>query len=190
MADATPRHPPEVDESTLIGLMRRYQGGDRSAAEELIRMVSPMLFRFLAWPAVPHCEAEDLLQECWLRIHRARHTYRPPAPLLPWVFAIARHTKIDSWRRRARIQSREVTVDVLPEPARTPVSTENLEAIELLAELPESQREVLLMMKVSGMSLAEVARATSSTVGAVKQKAHRAYERLRRVMEARRDSQS
>jgi len=50
--------------------------------------------------------------------------------------------------------------------------------------LSESQREVVAMLKVSGMSLEEVARATSSTVGAVKQKAHRAYEKLRETMNA------
>lgn len=52
----------------------------------------------------------------------------------------------------------------------------------LIAALPEAQREVLVMLKVSGMSLEEVARATASTVGAVKQKAHRAYVALRRAM--------
>ena len=49
----------------------------------------------------------------------------------------------------------------------------------LLAPLSESQREVILMMKVAGMSLEEVARATSSSVGSVKQKVHRAYRKLR-----------
>jgi RNA polymerase sigma-70 factor (ECF subfamily) len=49
--------------------------------------------------------------------------------------------------------------------------------------LPQSQREVIFMLKVSGMSLEEVARATASTVGAVKQKAHRAYAALRRMLE-------
>jgi len=53
----------------------------------------------------------------------------------------------------------------------------------LLEKLPASQREVLLMLKVSDMSLEEVARATSSTVGAIKQKAHRAYDRLREIIE-------
>ncbi len=187
MADAAPRHLPDVEESALVGLMRRYQGGDRAAAEELIRLVSPMLYRYLAWPAAQHGEAEDLLQECWLRIHRARHTYRAPAPLLPWAFAIARHTKIDSWRKRSRIQSREVAVENLPERRVRPQAPGPAwEAAEMLAHLPESQREVLWMMKVSGMSLEEVARATSSTVGAVKQKAHRAYERLRKVMDGTR----
>jgi RNA polymerase sigma-70 factor (ECF subfamily) len=48
--------------------------------------------------------------------------------------------------------------------------------------LPDSQREVLTMLKVLGMSVDEVARATSTTAGSVKQKAHRAYERLRSVL--------
>jgi RNA polymerase sigma-70 factor, ECF subfamily len=54
---------------------------------------------------------------------------------------------------------------------------------ELLAQLPESQREVLTLLKVEGLSVEEVALATASTVGAVKQKAHRAYERLRKFLE-------
>lgn len=53
---------------------------------------------------------------------------------------------------------------------------------ELLAALPESQREVLLLLKGCGMTLEEVARTTSSTVGAVKQKAHRAYQCLRAAL--------
>ena len=53
----------------------------------------------------------------------------------------------------------------------------------LLERLPDAQRDVILMLKVSDMSLDEVARATSSTVGAIKQKAHRAYARLRELIE-------
>ena len=53
----------------------------------------------------------------------------------------------------------------------------------LVAGLPEAQRDVLTMLKVGGLSLEEVARATSSTVGSVKQKAHRAYEKLRKLLQ-------
>jgi RNA polymerase sigma-70 factor (ECF subfamily) len=53
---------------------------------------------------------------------------------------------------------------------------------ELVAALPDSQREVLVMLKVNGLSIEEIARATASTPGAVKQKAHRAYERLRNLL--------
>jgi RNA polymerase sigma-70 factor (ECF subfamily) len=61
--------------------------------------------------------------------------------------------------------------------------TSNLPPFEvLMAALPESQREVLAMLKVNGLSIEEVARATSSTVGSIKQEAHRAYERLRKLL--------
>jgi DNA-directed RNA polymerase specialized sigma24 family protein len=53
----------------------------------------------------------------------------------------------------------------------------------LVAVLPEAQREVVTMLKAGELSLEEVARATSCTVGAVKQKASRAYERLRRLLQ-------
>jgi RNA polymerase sigma-70 factor (ECF subfamily) len=54
----------------------------------------------------------------------------------------------------------------------------------LLAPLSGSQREVIEMLKIAGMSLEEVARATSSSVGSVKQKVHRAYKKLRETMSA------
>ena len=69
-------------------------------------------------------------------------------------------------------------------PAPLPVTEGDVsdELMNILGQIPESQREVILMLKVSGMSLEEVARATSSTVGAIKQKAHRAYAKLRELL--------
>ena len=66
------------------------------------------------------------------------------------------------------------------QPCQAPV--EDGQFAQLLESLPESQREVLLMLKVSGMSLEEVARATFSTVGSIKQKVHRAYAKLRLIL--------
>lgn len=124
-----------------------------------------------------------------MRIHRSRHTYRPAEPVLPWIFAIARHTRLDGYRRRRRRESHEILVANPPETfsrtQQTPAA-ERPEFDRLLESLPETQKEVILMLKVSGMSLEEVARATSSTVGAIKQKAHRAYEKLRVVLEKER----
>jgi RNA polymerase sigma factor (sigma-70 family) len=60
------------------------------------------------------------------------------------------------------------------------------EFLRLLDQLPKSQRDVVLMLKVSGMSLEEVARATSVSVGAVKQRAHRAYGKLRAILTSNR----
>jgi len=82
--------------------MVRYQGGEAAAIEELVRRLSPTLSRYLLFSQLSAAEAEDLLQDCWLRIHRSRHTYRPPEPVLPWIFAIARHTRLDGYRRGRR----------------------------------------------------------------------------------------
>lgn len=159
--------------------MVRYQQGDSAAAAMLIEHLSPRLYRFFAAQMGSQGDADDMLQDLWLRIHRVRHTYRAGQPLLPWAYAIAHRVRIDAYRKRRRL-SRESGVDVLPEPApREPRESSPPQFEELLAALPESQREVLTMLKVDGLSLEEIARATSSTVGAVKQKAHRAYERLR-----------
>ena len=67
----------------------------------------------------------------------------------------------------------------LPEQAESTRILPGADFEELIAVLPPSQREVVSMLKVSGMSLEEVARATASSVGSVKLKAHRAYEKLR-----------
>jgi RNA polymerase sigma-70 factor (ECF subfamily) len=167
--------------SDLEMLMARYQQGDFTAATALIHRLSPQLHRFFLIQLASRRDADDLLQETWLRIHEVRHTYRAGEPVLPWFYAIARHLRVDHYRKASRVAAREERLDEMPEvaaelPARSG-GTPDLEA--LLAPLPESQREVIEMLKIAGMSLEEVARATSSSVGSVKQKAHRAYERLR-----------
>jgi RNA polymerase sigma-70 factor (ECF subfamily) len=172
--------------SDLEMLMARYQQGDFAAATALIHRLSPQLHRFFIVQYASREEADDLLQETWLRIHKVRHTYRAGEPVLPWLYAIARHIRVDHYRKARRHAAREEPLEKFPEVAATlpavSARTPDLEA--LLAALPESQREVIEMLKIAGMSLEEVARATSSTVGSVKQKAHRAYESLRKRLSA------
>lgn len=166
--------------SDLERLMARYQQGDFSAATTLIQRLSPPLHRFFAVQFASRRDADDLLQETWLRIHEVRHTYRPGEPVLPWFYAIARHIRVDHYRKASRTTAREDGLEEMPEMAAHAAQSAQAPDLEaLLAPLPESQREVIEMLKVAGMSLEEVARATSSSVGAVKQKAHRAYDKLR-----------
>jgi RNA polymerase sigma-70 factor (ECF subfamily) len=166
----------------LPSLMARYGAGDSAAATALVNHLTPQLHRFFLMQLVSRSHADDLLQETWLRIHKVRHTFRLGHPVLPWIYAIARHVRADHYRQAYRTQRREEPLEDhgdFPQAAPTaPAGAPALEA--MLAMLPESQREVIFMLKVNGMSLEEVARATSSSVGAVKQKAHRAYETLRK----------
>ncbi len=171
-------------ESDLETLMARYQHGDFGAATALVNRLSPQLHRFFFVQFASRTDADDLLQETWLRIHEARHTYRVGEPVLPWLYAIARHIRVDHYRKARRTTAREKQLEEMPDisAALSRGSGETGDLRALLAPLPESQREVIEMLKVDGMSLEEVARATSSSVGSVKQKAHRAYEKLRELL--------
>jgi RNA polymerase sigma-70 factor (ECF subfamily) len=166
-------------------LMTRYQAGDIVAARALIERVSPQLYRFFVLQAANRTDADDLLQEAWLRIHRVRQTYQPGRPLLPWIYAIARRVRVDHYRKSIRVAVREQHVEDLAETVSSTEAAQTADLEELLAPLSQGQREVLQMLKVAGMSLEEVAQATSSSVGSVKQKVHRAYEKLRRTLSLR-----
>jgi len=175
---------PSQSVAALDRWMERYQQADPDAPVKLVDTLSPALLRFFRSQVASREQADDLLQETWLRIHRVRHTYRPGEPVLPWIYAIARRVRIDGYRRMRRITVHEIAMEAPPE---QPVQAEFRNPAPafdtLVAALPEAQREVVTMLKVGGLSLEEVARATSSTVGAVKQKAHRAYERLRNLLQ-------
>jgi RNA polymerase sigma-70 factor (ECF subfamily) len=167
----------------LETLMVRYQQGDFAAATTLIGRISPNLHRFFLVTSMSRADADDLLQETWLRIHKVRHTYRPGEPALPWFYAIARHIRVDHYRKSIRAAAGERELKEISKGVRSaPRRDGELEA--LLAPLPESQREVIAMLKIEGMSLEEVACATSSSVGSVKQKVHRAYKKLRETIGA------
>lgn len=163
--------------------MERYQQADPEAPAVLVAALSPALLRFFRSQVSSREQADDLLQETWLRVHRVRHTFRPGAPLLPWIYAIAHRVRVDGYRKKRRIGIYETAMEIVPDRANQGESPSPLPSFEKLVEgLPEGQREVITMLKVGGLTLEEVAHATSSTVGAVKQKAHRAYDRLRTLL--------
>jgi RNA polymerase sigma-70 factor (ECF subfamily) len=166
-------------QENLERLMALYQEGDLGAATALIHSMSPKLYRFFAAHAVSRIDADDLLQETWFRIHKVRHTYRPGEPAIAWFFAIARHVRVDHYRKAMRTTLRERELDEKSDTAEVAATGRGDHLEALLAPLSPGEREVVEMLKVEGLSLEEVARATSSTVGSVKQKAHRAYRKLR-----------
>jgi RNA polymerase sigma-70 factor (ECF subfamily) len=172
------------EDENLATLMTRYQRGDTAAATVLVERISPQLHRFFIVQMSSRADADDLLQETGLRIHKVRHTYRPGEPPLPSFYAIARHVRVDHYRRSVRVSSSEQEMEAMRRGSTlAKPDGDGADALQaLLAPLTESEREVIAMMKVEGMSLEEVARATSSTVGSVKQKVHRAYRKLREAM--------
>lgn len=178
----------EPDE--LAELMTRYQAGDEAAFTGLYRAIADRVYGYLVRSTGDRTTADDLLQEVFLKIHRFRASYRPGSPVLPWAFAIAHHAAVSrarsAGRRARREESREDLSDAAaPEPD-APIDDSRLEEVQAaIDELPPSQREALLLLKVSGLSLKEAADATGASVTAIKLRAHRAYEAIRLRVGAR-----
>src|SRR2546430_2332006 len=138
--------------------MKRYQQADPDAPAILVNTLSPALLRFFRSQVASREQADDLLQETWLRIHRVRHTYRPGEPVLPWIYAIARRVGVDGYRKTRRISAHETAMEALPELAAQGEPRNKLPAFEeLVVALPPAQQEVVTMLKVGGLSLEEVA---------------------------------
>lgn len=165
--------------------MQRYQAGDASAFHGVYRAISERIYGFLVRSTGDRATADDLMQEVFLKIHRARASYRPGSPVLPWAFAIARHAAVSRARSAGRRSRREETREDLsdaPAPAEGEGAADDprLDAVQAaIDELPQAQREALLLLKVSGLSVKEAAEATGATAGAIKLRAHRAYEAIR-----------
>ncbi|MBK9166447.1 MAG: RNA polymerase sigma factor [Bryobacterales bacterium] len=178
----------EALDAELLRLMPRYQDADRAAADALVLTAGPVLARYFYSLTGDTRLVEDLVQECWLRIHRARQSYRRGEPVLPWLMAIARHTRVDQYRRWKRSSGRETGIDgLVRQPSSDPRpgienSLQAREVVAVLHRLPDSQREVLTMMKTNDMSVEEVALATGVSQAAVKQKAFRAYQAIRKAL--------
>ena len=170
--------------------MQQYCDGDASAFRELYALVAPRLLGYLLKMARSRALAEDLLQQTFLKVHRARAAYVRGADPVPWLFSIAHRTFIDETRRAKRA----VVTDEVPEVAAglTGESDERREdradpelvkqTLDALAQLPEQQREAVVLTKLEGKSVAEAAEIAGTTTGAMKVRAHRGYEVLRGLL--------
>jgi len=167
-----------MDDRQLCDLMRSYQAGAIEAFEELYSHLAPALLQYLTALTRDRAEAQDLLQEAFLQLHRSRHTYRPPLPVRPWVFAIARHVALGDRRVRAR---RPPVVDLSDLPTDSAVASfADRDALRRALEglLPD-RREALLLHHVWGFSFAEIGQMTGIRADAAKLRSSRGMSDLR-----------
>lgn len=176
--DATPADTEERLRRQFVAAL----GGDADSYRLFLSALASHLRAFLRrrmtrWPD----DVEDLVQETLLAVHRQRHTYRPDQPLTAWVRTIARYKLVDWLRARSR---HEALNDPLDEDLQvfarstTEASEARRDLARVLQALPQGQREVLLMMKVAGASVAETARETGLSEASVKVGVHRGLKAL------------
>ena len=177
----------ESDESRWSALMVSAQAGNQEDYRVLLKELSDVVHRFLCSRFGNHHFIEDCVQEALVAIHNARHTYDPQRPFRPWLFAIVRHKTIDILRKQ---RTREKVADqytreqeVLAQSPGTPYPGEGMPEDGLLEQLPEQHREILVLTKVIGYSIAETASKLGISQSATKVRVHRAVHKLRQLLE-------
>lgn len=181
----TARRRSGVDEEAL---MASYARGDDSAFSELFRSLARPLHRFLWRRFGSETVADDLLQQTFLRLHRARYEYRAGGPVRPWVFKIALRVGLDEMRKRVRrpIAADGKRLERTAQSAGARVDTDPVERAELcervsaaIDTLPEKQRVVVHLHRYGGLTFGQIAEIVGASESAVKLRAFRAYGRLR-----------
>jgi RNA polymerase sigma-70 factor (ECF subfamily) len=174
-------------------LMAAYVDGDPEAFNMLFKSLSPRIHGFFVRRFGNASVADDLLQTTFLKVHRARKEYRKGSPVRPWIFTIAARVGLDELRRRGR-RPEDADDKRLEKAVRTAAleqadTSTLMERSDIAAKvkaaletLPESQRVVVDLHRYQGLTFSEIGEILGTTEGAVKLRAFRVYERLRKQL--------
>jgi RNA polymerase sigma-70 factor (ECF subfamily) len=182
---------------TDVQLMLGVKAGDDSSFELLLARYRTPLIHFLGRMVKDPAMAEDLAQEVFLRVYRARAGYKPSAKFTTWLFRIATNLALNAVRDE-RHRQRDVSIEQ-PDGTRMSEDDQPLEVpdrrpgiVEALLErdraafiqrailrLPEKQRAAVLMHKYHEMDYDQIAEALECSESALKSLLFRAYEALR-----------
>ncbi|MEZ4428889.1 MAG: RNA polymerase sigma factor [Nannocystaceae bacterium] len=186
---------PRSDEELMVAFCR----GQGRAFEVLVGRHQRGLFNFILRSVLNRSRAEELLQEVFLRVVRAKARYEQTARFSTWVYTIARNLCVDESRRQKfrRTVSLDAPrsagrddggqVNLLDRQAADDVSTDDAAAGPTLqrrmaaavAALPDDQREVFLMRQLGGLSFKEIGKVVGAPENTVKSRMRYALEKLR-----------
>lgn len=170
-------------------LMLRYRDGDVAAFELLYKRHNDALYRYLLRLCNHRDSAEDIFQEVWGKIIKAREKYRPTAKFTTFLYRVARNCFIDHIRRNKRhTQTVDIDPDNQPDPDDLPeTQTERSLARRrlhaALRQLPEEQRDVFLLHEEGGLSLDHIASITGTNRETAKSRLRYAVSKLRAAID-------
>lgn len=190
---------PVIDPDTR--LMLRVRDDDAHAFEEIVRRYQGRLMAIFQNMFSDREQAEDLVQDVFLRVFRARHTYSPDAKFATWLFTIAHNVAKNARRSKSRRKEVHVTTEESGAMSANPLEQmakaasgqmptrrvdqlERAEMVRLAMEtLNDRQRMAVLLSKFEGMSYADIASAMDLSTQAIKSLLTRARTNLRVVLE-------
>jgi len=179
-------------------LMDAFRRGDESAFEQLVGRHRDRVYRLACRYLGDATAAEDLAQEAFLRVYRARTTWRPEAKFSTWLYRVTANACLNELRARRARRAVEATAPAAPGDGPAPeaadaAAVDPREAAQraetaarvraAVAGLPDDQRMAVILSKYEGLSYRELADAMERSVPAVKSLLVRARENLRKSLE-------
>jgi RNA polymerase sigma-70 factor (ECF subfamily) len=174
-----------VDGAVPGELLAACRRGDPRALEELVRLTQRRVYNLALRIVGRRHDAEDVMQEAYLRMFRGLAGFREEARFETWMHRIVTNAALNLLRRRGRfgdLLADDGEVD-RPVPDRTDVVDGRDQLVRSIARLPEGQRLVLVLKDVYGLSCKEIGEELGIAEGAVKVRLHRARRRLKDVLE-------
>lgn len=176
--------------------MVAWQGGDEEAFDRLVEGYSGRVYALLTRFLGRHPGREDLVQETFLRVVRARDRYAPTALFTTWLYSIVYHLAVNETQRRAGrtpvsidqppageghdASALELVDDAAADPSDNLAREDVVQAVRTaIAALPETQRMALVLAKYEELSYSEIGTILGSSEKAIKSLIHRARETLR-----------
>ena len=174
--------------------MLAYQAGDEDAFDQIVEEYSSMVWSLLTRFLGHHAVREDLVQDAFLRVVRARERYQPTARFSTWLYRIVYNLAVNETQRRRTLVSLDQPLGVADEttslsdlqessmdgPSAELEREDVISAVrDAIDTLPETQRMALILAKYHETPYAEIAVVLDSSEKAIKSLVHRARENLR-----------
>jgi RNA polymerase sigma-70 factor, ECF subfamily len=161
--------------------VHRFRAGDDALFADIVREYSPRLMPLLRRYA-GDAHPQDLLQDVWVRIYERRATYDGRGSFLGWLLSVTRSVAVSALRAQSR-------VPVAESPEHLPVHHDpdavfvRAELRDAILELPERQRDVIVLRLIEGLSTRETATRLECAEGTVKALLHQATRKLRDILQ-------
>lgn len=187
----------KMRETTDDELIDAVLAGAGSAFEQLMDRYQERVFRLISRFTRDRGEVEDLAQEVFVKIFRKLHTFQRDSALFTWIYRVAVNTVNDHFgrvgRRRLRLVEDPDQFDASPAEARDgesptqPLLDEELRRVtrEILAELPEKYRTILVLREFEDLSYTQMAETLGLQMGTVESRLFRARQRFKVALERR-----
>lgn len=158
-------------------VLERFRLGDEAAVKAVYDRYGGPVFALSLSILGEHGAAADCTQQTFIKAWKAASTYDAERSFGPWIYAIARRTAIDLYRKRSRLVVSD-EVDVIEMPTGLETVWEVFEVRSALDRLPDEEREVIRLSHFDGFTHVEIADRLDIPVGTVKSRSHRAHQRL------------